>query len=450
MSNTPSQDAALAAFDAWRDTESTVFGLFGGPGTGKSYLTAQILHKIRASCAFALATDEIICCAPTHKAAGVLRRFLDRAGLPWEERYDAFWHQQGNIVTGTTSALLGIGPVVVDDQDEKEVKFGRRGQGVLEKFPARWVLIDEVSMLPRDHFNDLVSECKARGVRIIVVGDQAQLPPVKAEAIPLDRLTHQATLIEPMRQGPESAGILRLAAMVRDDERWDKLSGPGIERVGAFTLERFLDVVGAPEEQEEDRAVYIAYRNALVDRAQELACQKVYGHGRRDIREGELVVCETNIYRGKDLLASNQSELVVAGDLGPGEYGGRMVELRRVGRGGTFEAEWLPDEEIRNQGGAWNLACAAALKQAKEAQDSWAKAGRRRGGEDETRKALWARYFELRDQTVLALRHPFAMTSHKSQGSTVRAVYAEANDLARYSKAGLYVAVTRPREKIVY
>jgi ATP-dependent exoDNAse (exonuclease V) alpha subunit len=441
MSNTPSQDAALAAFSAWRDTESTVFGLFGGPGTGKSYLTAQILASL---------SGEIICCAPTHKAAGVLRRFLDRAGLPWEERYDAFWHREGNIVTGTTSALLGIGPVVVDEQDEKEVKFGRRSQGVIEKFPARWVLIDEVSMLPRPHFNDLVSECKARGVRIIVVGDQAQLPPVKAEAIPLDRLTHQATLVEPMRQGPESVGILRLAAAVRDDEDWDELSGPGIERVGAFTLERFLEAVGVPEEQEEDRAVYIAYRNALVDRAQEQACQKVYGHGRRDIREGELVVCETNIYRGKDLLASNQSELIVAGDLGAGEFGGRVVELRRVGRGGTFEAEWLPDEEFRNPAGAWNVACEAALKQAKTAQEGWVKGGRRRGGEDETRKALWAHYFELRDQTVLALRHPFAMTSHKSQGSTVRAVYAEANDLARYSKAGLYVAVTRPREKIVY
>jgi ATP-dependent exoDNAse (exonuclease V) alpha subunit len=96
------------------------------------------------------------------------------------------------------------------------------------------------------------------------------------------------------------------------------------------------------------------------------------------------------------------------------------------------------------------VACAKALKQAKEAQETWTKGGRRRGAEDERRKALWIQYFELRDQTVLALRHPFAMTSHKSQGSTVRSVYAAADDLERYSKAGLYVAVTRPREKIVY
>lgn len=441
MSNTPSQDRALEAFEAWLWTDSTVFGLFGGPGTGKSYLTSQILEGL---------PGEIICCAPTHKAAGVVRKFLDRAGRPWEERYDAQWHQRGNIVTGTTSALLGIGPVVVDDQDEKERKFGRQGDGVLRKFPASWVLIDEVSMLPRHHFNDLVAECKARGTRIIVIGDQAQLPPVKAEAIPLDRLVHQATLTEPMRQGAESEGILRLAGAIRDDDDWRSIEGPGIEKAGAFTLERFLEVVEVPQQEEEERPVYIAYRNALVNQAQELACQKLYGHGRRDIATWELVICESNIYRGKDLLASNQSELIVEGDLGPGDFGGRVVDLRRVGKGGTFEAEWLPEEEFRNPAGAWNVACAEALKQAKEAQETWTKGGRRRGAEGELRKALWLRYFELRDQTVLALRHPFAMTSHKSQGSTVQSVYAAADDLERYSKAGLYVAVTRPREKIVY
>lgn len=441
MSNTPSQTAALEAFDAWRNTESTVFGLFGGPGTGKSFLTAQILSSL---------LGEIVCCAPTHKAAGVLRKFLDRAGMSWEERFDPFWHQEGNIVTGTTSALLGIGPVIVDEQDETEVKFGRRSRGIIEKFPARWILIDEVSMLPRPHFNDLVAECKARGIRIIVVGDQAQLPPVKAEAIPLERLAHQATLIEPVRQGAESAGILRLAELIRDDRKgWRDFGGLGIERAGPYTLERFLETVDVPEEQEEDRTCYIAYRNALVNRAQELACRKVYGHGRLDILEGELVVCETNFYRGKDLLASNQSELIVAGLEGPGEYGGQMVQLRRVGRGGTFTAEWLPEEQLKDPEGPWNVAVADALAAAQKAQETWARGGKKRGIEDENRKILWKIYFTIRDQTVLALRHPFAMTSHKSQGSTVRAVYAEAEDLARYSKAGLYVAVTRPREKIV-
>jgi hypothetical protein len=47
---------------------------------------------------------------------------------------------------------------------------------------------------------------------------------------------------------------------------------------------------------------------------------------------------------------------------------------------------------------------------------------------------------------VISFRHPFAITSHKSQGSTYKSVFADTADLGRFSTHALYVAVTRPRE----
>jgi ATP-dependent exoDNAse (exonuclease V) alpha subunit len=65
------------------------------------------------------------------------------------------------------------------------------------------------------------------------------------------------------------------------------------------------------------------------------------------------------------------------------------------------------------------------------------------------RKQAWANYFIWRDQTIVSFRHPFAITSHKSQGSTYRSVFADVADLGRFSHHALYVAVTRPKDELV-
>ena len=70
---------------------------------------------------------------------------------------------------------------------------------------------------------------------------------------------------------------------------------------------------------------------------------------------------------------------------------------------------------------------------------------------DETQdQAVSQRFFELKARTVLNFAHPFAITSHKSQGSTYRRTFIAAMELAEFSKRSLYVAATRPREELVY
>ena len=59
--------------------------------------------------------------------------------------------------------------------------------------------------------------------------------------------------------------------------------------------------------------------------------------------------------------------------------------------------------------------------------------------------------FDLKDRAVISFRHPFALTSHKSQGSTYRKVFVDAQDIERFENGAqsLYVAVTRPSEELV-
>lgn len=442
-------EAALAAFFA--DPDATTFGLDGGAGVGKTVVAARVLQSWKRK-------PVVLCATPTHKATNVLRRKLDASEIDWVRGYDSYSFDGFSIVTGTTAQLLGLRPVIADDQTDRERVFGRTGLGLLSKVVPRLVVIDEVSMLSWPDLAALVKVAKSKHFKILCVGDAGQLPPVKAKAIPFEAFKHHFTLREVVRQKGDSA-IPKLAWALRDQEDWRAVKGLGVSRT-EYAMDAFLDAVEDPAERaEEDREVFIAYRNVVVDSAMEKACRKLYGHGRLEFHPGQLVLASNSLYRRNIggppvLLCANQDELVVQEFLPEERHPiyGVPVLMRPARERGTFRAYYLSPEDHANASHPYNLelrrlANAANDLQAKVKALPYNAPGRQ--DMDKRRKAAWAEYFELRDQTVIAFSHPFAITSHKSQGSTYRAVYADAADLERFSRHALYVAVTRPRELLV-
>lgn len=143
----------------------------GGPGTGKTY-TAGHLIKIfwnslnedqKKSC-------QIVLAAPTGKAAANLQRSLGRVtstleGFP-------------PIQAKTLHALLGI----------------KQGHSDREKKPlsADFIVIDESSMIDVRLMASLFESLKP-GSRLILLGDQHQLPSVEAGSLFVDLIQLQAT-----------------------------------------------------------------------------------------------------------------------------------------------------------------------------------------------------------------------------------------------------------------
>ena len=137
---TGDQAAALESIQRFfRDDGATAFLLEGGAGVGKTWLLGQILHNARSKTRCV--------CAPTHKAMEVLRRKLDQFDVSWCRGYDSYSYDGSDAVTGTTAALLGISPIVEENQTDSEVKFGKTGSGILGKFMPDLLVIDEVSMV---------------------------------------------------------------------------------------------------------------------------------------------------------------------------------------------------------------------------------------------------------------------------------------------------------------
>jgi exodeoxyribonuclease-5 len=452
MTLTQDQEIALSEIKEFiAAPEGTAFLLEGGAGVGKTFLLGQILKELEGT---------LCCAAPTHKAINVLRRKLDGFGVQWCLGFDDYTYNGTDVITGTTAALLGIRPVITEDQGT-EVKFGKTGKGILSKVMPAVLIIDEVSMLGKIDFLALRNTLKGAGSKLIAVGDAGQLPPVKQEAVPFGNFLHRASLRQIVRQA-EGSAITALAWAIRDGKEWHNISGGDVrrvERLGEAYIEsitpgEIYEPGGKNWKKEEDRGVFIAYTNKRVNTVQEHAARKLYGHGREAFAPGELVLSESNLYTGKTLMCANQDELIVDSFL-PDEKDPvcgvpTVMHHHSDPRKGKFTAYYLSPEEMKDKEHPYNVELELRRKTAQELQEKMKSAGPYAKDEINTlRKRAWAKYFEWKDSTVISFRHPFAITSHKSQGSTYKKVFADVADLGRFSTHALYVAVTRPRLELI-
>lgn len=179
MSWSPQQEKAIRAVEAWlRDPRAPqVFRLFGFAGSGKTTLAKHLAEGVNGPVHYACFTG---------KAAMVLR-------------------QKGCGGASTIHSLIYRA-----EQDDKtgEVTFSLNPES--SAACASLIVIDEVSMVGEELANDLLSY----GCRVLVLGDPAQLPPVKGEGFFINA-TPDVMLTEVHRQAQDNP-IIRMSMDVRE------------------------------------------------------------------------------------------------------------------------------------------------------------------------------------------------------------------------------------------
>lgn len=183
----PQQDAALKAVSQWlKDAKKgkapQLFRLFGYAGTGKTTLATHIAEGVDGEVKFA---------AFTGKAAMMLR-------------------SKGCNDAGTIHSLIYRAK---SEDDTGDPSFTLNRQSDVKN--ADLVIIDECSMVDEELGRDLMSF----GVPVLVLGDPAQLPPVKGGGF----FTEQEAdimLTEVHRQAQDNP-IIRLSMLIRAGERLD-------------------------------------------------------------------------------------------------------------------------------------------------------------------------------------------------------------------------------------
>jgi len=164
----------------------------GYAGTGKTYLIAEIAKRIRA-----LKTKrfKIAFCCFTGKASSVLRKRLMEADAIKNTDY-----------AGTIHGLI-YKPRYGTNENGQQVIVG---WNLINDIEQDLIIVDEVSMVNRELWNDL----KSFGVPIIAVGDHGQLPPIGDNFNILNKPHHVLTEIH--RQAADNP-IIKLSMDIRNN-----------------------------------------------------------------------------------------------------------------------------------------------------------------------------------------------------------------------------------------
>jgi exodeoxyribonuclease-5 len=177
---TPEQDAALKSVAAWlKRGEPQLFRLFGYAGTGKTTLAKKIAGEADGSVAFA---------AFTGKAALVMRS----KGCEGARTIHSLIYRLRETETEEPSFVLN------EDSDVTRSSL---------------VIVDECSMVDAELGRDLLSF----GKPVLVLGDPAQLPPVKGGGF-FTEAPPDVMLTEVHRQAADNP-IIKMSMLVREGGR---------------------------------------------------------------------------------------------------------------------------------------------------------------------------------------------------------------------------------------
>ena len=191
MNWSPQQDDALRAVADWlKGGSPQLFRLFGYAGTGKTTLARHIAEDVDGTVVFA---------AFTGKAALVLRN----KGCEGAQTIHSLIYRSRGV-------------------DEESPTFVLNRESVAAK--AKLIIIDECSMVDEELGRDLLSF----GTKVLVLGDPAQLPPVKGGGFFTEH-EPDIMLTEVHRQAADNP-IVRMSMIVREGGRLE-VGEYGVSRV---------------------------------------------------------------------------------------------------------------------------------------------------------------------------------------------------------------------------
>jgi len=440
------QSDGLAKINHWLKNGETFFTLAGYAGTGKSTIIKKVLDNYRFG---------VVVSAPTHKAKKVVMNTTGEEGR-------------------TLHALLGLRPDVdLDNFNPNNPKFNPIATPKITDY--NFVVIDEASMINQELYDLIIEKTRNSRTKVLYMGDPAQIPPIgeKASVVFQQDQTkefHQLTKIE--RQN-DTNPLAYVYSDLRDN--LTKLDG-GFKRISnmndlgegvLFTVDKrqfreaILEKYMSEEFQKDtDYAKVIAWKNDTVMMSNAVIREQLLGKNTDIVEKSDLLMGYRSVSEEKQRfnIIENSADYRVVRKSGLEEnaYGimGYPVQLREDLAKGRFKHQdvFIIDTNIHD-----NIHLYA------EMHDFFRDMGK-------SNKKNWKKYYEFRrcnilmktidkyrtglyrssaDTIVKDLDYGYAITGHKSQGSTYSHVFVMENDIndnwvLKERNQIKYVALTRP------
>lgn len=441
MHLTPSQQEAFDTLYSFASgaTKHGIATLSGYAGVGKTTVVIELIKRLCAG-----APPRVLVTAPTHKALAVLAAKLG----------------QTDSELMTTQAALGLKLIEMDSGDQRLQKDSKPK---IEQYEL--VVVDEASMLHPDIFATILAS-RMRS-RVLFVGDPAQLAPVGSDEPSLafsDIVPLHVSLTEVVRQAKEHPAI-RMSVTLREDvqegrtptlARLAGLMQPGDERHMAITCggdtALQMHTIDALKRGFDTRI--LAFTNRACLRHNDAIHNALYP-GVQGFAVGEQVIAQDgftmrrNGFESAHVRTSQLLTVQSVTEAGHPDSPDVPAWLIRLEQDGTQGEAWVAQDRKMLETRINDLF--AEWRRCKSAADSEKNFSAREQAKDDAKKAsseAWA----LRGRFA-NIRHAYALTIHKAQGSTFETVLIDWSSLPADGGADAarlaYVAITRPSRHAV-
>ena len=400
------------------------FVLKGYAGTGKTTVITHWMEAIRTMPENFPKKEfwhrpKIVLTAPTNKATNVLR---DKAK---ETKISAD--------VCTIHSLLSLKLQWI--KDEQVLIEDRRGEDKFGDYD--WVVIDECGMLDKKMIQYIQDAQERAGNRVVYMGDPCQLPPISE--INSDSFSVEATELTRIMRQADGNPIMALSMYLRElilsehphypNQIFDFVDDEHIlyHPVAKYEIS-ILDAFADPKRNTDIR--HVAWTNRVVDSWNDKIRDRIYGFDRGEWTKGERIVTtapvmdtlEDNVLFTTDTLLTIMDEP-------------KLIEVQEI-----------PCWELMCRGRRIFVPLHTSKKLFADKKDELireAKGDRKR----------W-RFFYKYMEAFAHVKPAHSLTVHRSQGSTFDDVYVSfqnilQNPVRRESLQCLYVAITRPRTRLI-
>lgn len=407
-----------------------MIGLNGAGGTGKTFITKHIIQNCKYS------SSVIKCTSPTHKACRVFSQAI------------------GGKEVDTIQSTFGMRmDVNIEEFDPSNPKFAMKGRIKLDGI--RLLIIDESSMLNGALVNAIRKKCLENEVKILFIGDSSQLAPVNEKESTAFKLCSELYTLKQVVRQEEDNPIKELLNILRDDIRNKTVNflkyiqqnanfanindeGKGFVVCTPAEFVENIDRCFSNEEYTKNINLYriICYTNMKVTSWNNYVRNNIIKNADKSVLTRNDLIMSYNTIVDEFLspIIYNSEEYIINDivDFVDDKYNfkGYLVKFQSINGGSITKPLFILDHKDK---GTILQYCKIVSNLISDAKSANAIARKKKWGEyyDFCRKYLILTNV-VKDDKILFKRdldYGFAITSHKSQGSTYENVFVDLNDI---------------------
>lgn len=443
------------------DEQNFKVALTGAAGTGKTYLVKALLLNSKKS------FSVVGLAAPTHKAVRVLGNSIGLKGI--------------NINTLQSDLGLRLN-FDVEKFDINNPPFDPKGKIKIGNYQI--YIVDEASMINRGLCMFLEKTCKSNKTKLIYIGDESQLSPVGERYSSAFKGLPVFRLFEIVRQGEDNPisyllNLLRydvehktynfLNYIVKNPSKFNSDYTKGYQVCNTEMFNQFVYNNFNDDEltRNVDYTKVIGYTNKCVTYWNKIIRSSIIEDANKSILgKNDLIISYVTLVNNFNECIIKNSEEYIINDIvnyvhPQYELKGFMVKFTAIHGGTVTKPLFIVDHSDKFTILKYVQISKSLIEQAKAAKKTY-------------RSQSWKNYYEFKESCLLLtniinqnkviefsrdIDYGFALTSHKSQGSTFDTVLVDVNDIV-YDKNGnvytdcedvnrrLYVACSRARNKL--